>query len=138
VYQELPDDRTPAKGGATSIGALRAASKRNLERTGCVRPADANAHHGIPLREGEGGAGDTLREWARVRGINITEEANQIYLPKNSNAATKAALHNADLHSEQAMQEFYNRLVVREAQGLSPRDALRSVNNDIATGNFKW
>ncbi len=78
VYQEVPDDRPPEAGGTISTNALRAASKRNLERTGCVRPTDAHAHHGIPLRDGRQGAGDTLRQWARDRGVNLTDEANQI------------------------------------------------------------
>jgi len=138
VYQETPDDTPESMGGTKTIEALRAASKRNLERTGCNRPANANAHHGIPLREGEGGAGDTLREWARVRGVNLTDEANQIYLPKNPNTGSRALVHNSELHSEEALSEFYQRLIQREAQGLSPKDALRSVNNDLATGNFGW
>jgi hypothetical protein len=138
VYQSVPDDRTPENGGTLSIGALRAHSKRNLERTGCNRPSNAEAHHGIPLRDGKNGAGDTLREWARTRGVNLTSEANQVYLPKNPNVHTRAAMHNSDLHSEQALQEFHRRLILKESQGMQPGDALRAVNNEIATGNFRW
>jgi hypothetical protein len=138
VYQETPDDRRISEGGTVSESALRAASKRNLERTGCGKPQYSHAHHGIPLNANPSGVGARLRAWAQQNNVNLTSEANQVYLPSQPNAASRAVPHNHQLHTQKALEELERRIAVRQSQGMSARDALRSTLEEMARGTFKW
>jgi hypothetical protein len=123
----------------SSSDTIRKYSKRNLENVGCAKPhPDAEDHHTIPINQKSGGVGDRLREWARARGVDLADEANNVWLPKNTNVRTNAPNHNYDLHSRPALEEVERRLAQLEAQGYAPKDALRTVSNEIGSGNFHW
>ena len=104
---------------------------RNLEASGTQRPSNTAAHH---IVAGDDPRAAVARGILAREGIDINQDVNGVFLPKNSNYANPPAQTHSTIHTNRYYQEVNSRLL-NAAPGQVGQE-LGNIKAELLNGTF--